>query len=251
MLNISFKNKDLSSNEAIVVLVNDQLQLGRDAINFDLEHNGIILKIIEDPMKFKGTFGQSVTLTTSTKDSGIKQIIIIGIGKESELTEYQIEEIGGKIHALASAVKANSVGIALDEEIGQYSPASAAALIASGALLASYRFDKYQTKRTAEEKFITTEFNISLKNESAAEELFEEKKAIAMAVFFARDCVSEVPNILYPESYAERIVDALDPLGIDVEVIGEREMRNLGMGALLGVGQGSTRESKLVVMKYE
>jgi leucyl aminopeptidase len=63
--------------------------------------------------------------------------------------------------------------------------------------------------------------------------------------------VSEVPNVLYPESYAERIVDALDPLGIDVEVIGEREMRNLGMGALLGVGQGSARESKLVVMKYQ
>lgn len=250
MLSISFKNEGWANNDAIVALVNDQLQLSHDAINFDQQHNGVILKTIEDKMRFKGTFGQSVILTINVKDGGVKQIIIIGIGDEAKLTEYQLEEIGGKIHALASSVKANSVGIALDENIGHSSPDAAAALIASGALLASYRFEKYQTKKTAEEKFITTEFNILPKNESAAEELFKEKKAIADAVFFARDCVSEVPNVLYPESYAQRILDALDPLGIDVEVIGEREMRNLGMGALLGVGQGSARESKLVVMKY-
>jgi leucyl aminopeptidase len=70
-------------------------------------------------------------------------------------------------------------------------------------------------------------------------------------VYFARDLVSEAPNILYPESYAEQIIEKLEPLGIDVQVLGEREMRNLGMGALLGVGQGSAKESKLVVMKYQ
>ena len=71
-----------------------------------------------------------------------------------------------------------------------------------------------------------------------------------MGVFFARDLVSEVPNVLYPESYAEQIVEKLEPLGVDIDVLGEREMHGLGMGAILAVGQGSARESKLVVMKY-
>ena len=73
---------------------------------------------------------------------------------------------------------------------------------------------------------------------------------MALGVFFARNCINEVPNILYPESYAERILEKLEPLGIDVDVLGESQMRSLGMGALLGVGQGSSNESKLVVMKY-
>ncbi|NRB11570.1 MAG: leucyl aminopeptidase, partial [Rickettsiaceae bacterium] len=72
----------------------------------------------------------------------------------------------------------------------------------------------------------------------------------AMRVLLARDCDNEAPNNYYPASYAEKIVDELDPLGVDVEVIGEREMTNLGMGALLGVGQGSANESKMVIMKY-
>jgi leucyl aminopeptidase len=251
MLNVSFRSQDLNANDAIIVLVNDQLKIINNNGIDEPQYHGILREAIENPMKFNGNFGQAVSITVGDKNGKVKQLIIIGLGEESKISEYQFEEIGGKIHNLATIARAASVGVAIDSDIGGSSPEKIASLMASGALLASYRFDKYHTKKTDEEKFITPEFNIIIQNESAAEELFEEKKAVATAVFFARDCVSEVPNVLYPESYAERIVDALEPLGIDVQVIGEREMHNLGMGALLGVGQGSTNESKLVVMKYE
>ena len=73
---------------------------------------------------------------------------------------------------------------------------------------------------------------------------------LADAIFFSRDLVSEPPNVLYPESYAQRI-KALESMGLEVEILGEAEMAKLGMGSLLGVGQGSVRDSQLVVIQWK
>ena len=251
MLNISFEEKDLYLNEAIAVLINDQLKIDGEVMDIDQKYHGLISKTIQDTNKFKGGFGQALSLTTTDKDGQLMNIIIVGIGDEAKLKSYQLEEVGGEIYSRAKAAKASSVGIKVNGRVGKFGENETAALLASGGLLAAYRFDKYLTKQKEEEKFVTSDFNIIVNNEQGAYDAFEEKKAVAMGVYFARDLVSEVPNVLYPESYAEQIVQKLEPLGIDVEVIGEREMRNLGMGAMLGVGQGSSNESKLVVMKYD
>jgi leucyl aminopeptidase len=72
---------------------------------------------------------------------------------------------------------------------------------------------------------------------------------VADGMFFARDLVNEPPNVLSPVEFARR-AKGLTKLGVKVEVLGEAEMKKLGMGALLGVGQGSERESQLVVMQW-
>jgi leucyl aminopeptidase len=250
MLNISFEGKDLYENEAIVVLINDQLKIDNETMAIDQKYHAIISKTITNKNRFEGKFGQTIVLTAVDKDGKIKHLIIIGIGNESSLLEYQVEEIGGIMHSKAEAVKASTIGFSASGRIGNFSSDQVASLLSSGALLAAYKFDKYFTKQTEQEKFVVKDFNIVVADIEAAYHAFEPMKAVAMAVYFARDLVSEVPNILYPESYAEQIVEKLDPLGIDIEVLGEREMRNLEMGALLGVGQGSHNESKLVVMRY-
>ena len=66
---------------------------------------------------------------------------------------------------------------------------------------------------------------------------------------FTRDLVSEPANIINPETLAEKCLE-LEALGVEVQILGEEEMYKLGFGALLGVGQGSTKESKLVIMKW-
>lgn len=251
MLNISFEEKDLFTNDAIAVLVNDQLKIDKDLMAIDQRFHGLISKTIQNENKFKGKFGQTVTLSSTDKDGNAKNIIIVGIGDESKIKEFQIEEIGGKIYSNAKAVKSHNAGIEISGRLGEFAADYVAGLLASGGVLASYKFDKYQTKLKDAEKFDVENFNIVVKDEEAAYTAFQQKKAVAMGVYFARDLVSEAPNILYPESYAEQIVDKLEPLGVDVEILGEREMRSLGMGALLGVGQGSACESKLVVMKYD
>ena len=73
-----------------------------------------------------------------------------------------------------------------------------------------------------------------------AKKLFSELSAVAKGIFLARDLVSEPPNILYPESFARKLM-SLRKLGLKVEVLSEKDMTKLGMGSLLGVGQGSSR----------
>lgn len=251
MLNISFEEKNVYDNEAIAILVNDQLKIDGDVIDIDKKYHGLISKNIQNANKFKGKLGQIISLATINTDGSLCNIIIVGIGDESKLKAYQLEEVGGRIYSAAKANKALNVGVNVSDRIGSFEANEAAALLASGGLLAAYKFDKYLTKQKEEEKFVTETFNITVTDEQGAYDAFEAKKAVAMGVCFARDLVSEVPNILHPENYANQIVEKLEPLGVDIEVLGEREMRDLGMGAMLGVGQGSSKESKLVIMKYD
>ncbi len=251
MLKISFENKNLKNNEAIAILINKNLQLDPKDLELDKEYNGIITKTVADSKLFKPNYGFVQVLTVANKEGSLRHLILVSSGDEKEITDFKIEELGGKIYNAALACRVDSLGALVSSDIGNISKEEIASLLGSGAMLASYRFDKYHTKKTAEEKFLTTEFDIIVENSARAEELFADKKSVALGVFFARDCVSEVPNILYPESYAEKIMEKLEPIGVDVSILGEAQMRHLGMGALLGVGQGSANESKLVVMEYK
>ncbi len=93
---------------------------------------------------------------------------------------------------------------------------------------------------------------VSIMSASAlnAKKLFADLDKVADGVEFARDLVTEPGNVIYPESYAEKIKE-LSSLGVDVEILDEDDMEELGMGALLGVGQGSACESHLVIMRWD
>src|SRR3954453_15848880 len=75
------------------------------------------------------------------------------------------------------------------------------------------------------------------------------RDGLASGVTIARDLVNEPPNVLGPEEFAERAA-ALEKVGVDVEILDEKALRKLGMRALLGVGQGSRRESRVVLMRW-
>ncbi|MEM7617299.1 MAG: leucyl aminopeptidase, partial [Pseudomonadota bacterium] len=124
------------------------------------------------------------------------------------------------------------------------------ALIAHGMRLKSYNFDKYRTTEKLEDKPSLQDIIIHEDDFKDSEAAFTGLESISRGVFFARDLVTEPPNILYPESYANICKSKLTDLGVEVKILNEREMDQLGMGALLGVGQGSERESRLVIMKW-
>ena len=75
------------------------------------------------------------------------------------------------------------------------------------------------------------------------------REAIASGVNIARDLVNEPPNVLYPQEFAKRAA-ALRKLGVEVEILGARQLEKIGMRALLGVGQGSRKESQVVIMRW-
>ena len=115
-----------------------------------------------------------------------------------------------------------------------------------GINLKSYNFEKYKTKKPdkykLEVKTISNEYKILKKN-------YVTYSAVERGVNLTRDLVSEPPNVLYPKKYVE-IIKKLTSIGLKVNVYDEKKMKAMGMNALLGVGQGSFKESYLVTLQW-
>jgi len=128
-------------------------------------------------------------------------------------------------------------------------PAEAAIALGFGATLRSWRHDIYRTKLDAKQRPSLEEIVI-VGGGSDAAALWEDREAVAQGVMFTRELITEPANILYPESFVERCRPLAD-LGVTIEVLGRDAMADLGMGALLGVAQGSVREPQLLVMRWD
>ena len=167
--------------------------------------------------------------------------VIVGIGSRAEITPTIIEDAAARAFAAVADREFERIEIlasALDAE--------QAARAALGVALAAYRFDKYHTVK---KRRMPALLRIVSGDPGAASAAHAPLAAIAAGVRFARDLVSEPPNILYPVSFAERL-RPLEEKGIEITVLGEEEMARLGMGLLLAVGQGSARESQLVILRW-
>jgi len=193
--------------------------------------------------RFTGAKGQTLDVVAPAGGQAAR-LVLVGAGKAAEFDALAAE------HAAAGAYGA--VKTSGQETLRVVLPngnAELAARAALGVRLASYRFDKYRTKEPADKKPSVTKAQIATSEPDAALAAFPPLAALADAVSFSRDLVSEPANVLYPVEFARRVKE-LERLGLEVEILGEAEMADLGMGSLLGVGQGSVRESQLVVMRW-
>jgi leucyl aminopeptidase len=193
---------------------------------------------------FDGKKDQVLDVVAPNK-SGLDRVFLIGAGETGKLTSKDIEYLGGTIAgALQGAkVKAATVDAELDTKLQ-----NAAALIASGAKLRIYTFTKYKSRKPSEPNGLAN-LTVLTKDTGKAQREYTKFEAIAEGVHFARDLVNEPPNELYPISFANR-VKALAKSGLAIEVLNPVQMKKLGMGALLGVAQGSAHEPRFVIMKW-
>ena len=177
------------------------------------------------------------------------RVVLIGAGPSKSFTALDAEALGGNAAGKVLGGRDKTATIALTgfatKKIGDD---ELAARVALGARLKCYRFDKYRTKEEKDDKPSLTKITIGT-SVAKAKDVYAAYDKIGDGVFLTRDLVSEPADILFPESFAKRC-EALTKLGVKVKVLGEAEMKKLGMGSLLGVGQGSTRESKLVAMEW-
>ena len=161
-----------------------------------------------------------------------------------------MQKLGGRIYANTQRVKKGAVAVAVDPvNDAKMSASDIAANIAYGAQLRSYRFDKYRTKEKASDKPTIKSITLHCSGFANARKTYGRYAKIADGVFFTRDLVSEPPNVLYPDTLAKH-AKSLEKLGVKVQILTEAQMSKLGMGALLGVGQGSIRDSRMVVMQW-
>jgi leucyl aminopeptidase len=248
-MNITFAKPSRPDSGALVVGVGEGGTLSPGAASLDRAVKGAVKRAIAaDP--FEGKARQFLSIVAP---AGIKagRIVLAGLGKGKDFDAAAAEKLGGALTAYLGSLSEASAAIQVDAVKGsKLSVAEMAARIAYGATLRSYRFDKYRTNiKDAEKKKRLRKLMVMTAEPTKARAANRPLAAVADGVFLTRDLVSEPANVIYPVTLAAR-ARALTKDGVKVEVLNEAHMLKLGMGALLGVGLGSQRESRIVIMRW-
>ncbi|MGE4324175.1 MAG: leucyl aminopeptidase [Sphingobium sp.] len=189
--------------------------------------------------RFTGEAG--ATFESFVEEAGaVVRVILLGTG---DGTDKDMERAGGSL----TARLATSGAVHAAVEFPQGAADGGAARLALGAVLRGWRIDQYRTRQPEKAKPTLTTVTLVAPGAEAA---WEEQAAIADGVAFARGLVAEPANILYPESFVERCRHLTD-LGVRITVLDKAAMTDLGMGALLGVAQGSVREPRILAMEWD
>lgn len=226
----------------------DGSQLTAAAAKADKASGGAISRGLK-VSKFTGKRGQTMEVLAPNGVSA-SRIVVIGLGKASDLDGHAAEDIAASAVGFLSRAGETTATFEIDLPKGtKLKPGAFAAHLAMGARLKSYAFNHYRTKDLSEHESTLKKATIATADAAGARKAWSALEAAAEGMYLARDLVNEPPNVLSPAEFASRCKQ-LSKLGVKVEVLGEAQMQKLGMGALLGVGQGSERESQLVVMHW-
>ncbi|WP_396593637.1 leucyl aminopeptidase [Brevundimonas sp. R86498] len=240
-MNIAFV-AEAGVSQALAILVHEGRALAGSGGEHDKATSGTLTRAMNSS-RFTGAPNSSLVVAAP---QGIKAdtVVLVGAGESGKLDDLAIETAAG---AAYHAVKLSGAET-LTLDLGHLS-AEQAARAAFAVRLAAYRFAKYRTKEKPEKIPSVQTVNIVTADVAAATKALEPLNAVAEAVTFSRDLVAEPANVLYPAEFARRVKE-LERLGLKVEILGEKEMAALGMHVLLGVGQGSVRESQLAVIQW-
>ncbi|HSR73048.1 MAG TPA: leucyl aminopeptidase, partial [Kiloniellales bacterium] len=248
-MKISFAAPKRPRSGALTAGVMAGAKLSPTAAQLDKTTGGALARAIKNS-RFTGKKGQILEILSPPKLSN-SRIVLVGLGTPKELEDRDLENLGGALVAQLSGTGEREVAIMVDpiEGFGRAEP-ERAARYGFGALLRAYRFDRYRTKEKAEEKPSLTKVTIHCTNPGKARQAFVPLEKLAEGVFMTRDLVSEPANVIFPKSLVAE-ARKLEPLGVKLQVLGEKEMRKLGMGALLGVAQGSVHEPQLLILRWD
>ena len=243
MLDLAFVKPALPRGGALVLLVAENSGLGGLAADLDAAAGGAVKRALA-AAEFKGRKGQSCVVWTPLPDGqpGPTRIVALGLGKAEDLSAEAAEAAGGA--ALSLVRSEREATVAADGMAPEL-----AAAFGMGMALRGYRFDRYRTTEKEEDKPKLERVAIATGSVPDAKAAWAPMRAVVEGVFLARDLVSEPPNVLNPETWADRCLE-LEKFGVQVEILGPKEMKKLGMGALLGVAQGSENEPRIAVMQW-
>lgn len=187
--------------------------------------------------RFTGDAG-SIFESFADEGGAVRRVLLVGIGKGEDT---DLERAGGAAVARLLTSGAKEAAVALLD-------GGAAARFAFGARLRAWRMDRYRTRLTEKQKPSLDRLILVGSADAPAE--WAAHAAVASGVEFTRELVSEPGNVIYPESFVERC-RALEALGVKLHVLDETDMAALGMGALLGVAQGSVRKPRMLAMEWD
>ncbi len=246
-MKITFASGPTPKTGTVVVFVTQGGMLTPAATAVDKACKGQLTRAIK-VANFEGKKDQMLEVVAPS--GGPDRVLLVGLGKVESLNDRELEITGGTIAGALQAAKQQSATIAFAAAgLKDLTEAEAAGFIASGAALRVYSFEQYKTKKPDATKPLDS-LTIQCANPEKAKAAFAPLAAIREGVHLARDLVNEPANILHPVEFANR-AKALAKAGVKIEILTPKEMKKLGMHALLGVAQGSPFEARLVVMRWD
>ena len=219
----------------IIPLLKDQVPQGLEEL----------YSFLTEKELFKGAKGELYA------DLGLKgtNTVLVGLGDETKVDSDLLKTVFYKLGKLLAKEKVASATVVLSKYSDLCYRRTAMA-ISEGLANSAYHFNKYltgdQTKSTLEE----IGFEIMPGKEAKITEGLAEITNLVSGVELARNLVNEPADVIYPQTLAKAAVEALEPLGVEVSVMGLEEIQALGMTAFLAVARGSAKEPKLIVMRY-
>jgi leucyl aminopeptidase len=247
-MKVAFAEPVLPKSGTLVALCLEDRQLSATARSID-EANGELVGRAMASSRFQGKANEVLAVTLPA-GAGPDGVLLVGLGKAAKVDELVAQAAGGTVLGALNRAGLSEAAVAVDAlaEV-PLAAGTLAAEMAFGARLASYRFDRYKTKEKKDAKPTLKKLSFGVEGAAAAKKLWARLDKVADGVFLTRDLVNEPANVIYPETLADRC-KALTDLGVEVEILDERQMLKLGMGALLGVSQGSARPPRMIVMTW-
>ena len=248
-MKITFSGPSQPRSGTLVVSVLEGRKMLSTAAALDRKSSGAVSRAMK-ASRFKGEKGQLLSLLAPS-NLPLKRLVLLGIGKAKDIDDKRAQDAGGHIVAGLATSGESTVQIAVDAVKGtSLGAGDIATHLAFGARLRSYRFDKYRTKEKPKDKPSLKTLIILVKGHESVRKAFMPMEKTAAGVFLSRDLVSEPSNVLYPEALAKQ-AKVLEKLGVRVGVLNRAKLRKLGMGALLGVAQGSAHSPCVVMMQWK
>ncbi|REL26217.1 leucyl aminopeptidase [Thalassotalea euphylliae] len=240
---VEFSTLDLSQHKRLVLFIDNTETLTGVAAQINQTSQGQLLAAIANS-DASSKFGSTQIFYGIAP---FAQISVVGQG-EKPLTQAQLQELGG--YAMASIpanlqAQATIVTDALNTQV-----ATPEAWIAMGASLRDYHFDKYKkpSSKTQPSDLVIQSSNIEAANAKFNNDL----KHMVEGIYLTRDLASEPGKTMYPESFVNQVKRAFKGVkNVDIDVLKVRDMKKRNMGALLGVGQGSVHDPRLLVISYK
>ncbi len=243
---VGFVPFSTTARGVLVVFCDDKLKFG-PATSKALGEATDLVRRLAKTNQFEGKSASTLDIL-APQGLAASRLIVVGTGKLSGLKDNDYLKLGG---AVTGKLRAGNGAVTIIAELpsGAMEPYQSAA-IASGLRLRAYKFDRYKTKKKeGEDAALRADVSLAVADVAAARKAFVPSAHIVDGVIVARELVNEPPNVLYPVEFARR-ASQLRKLGVAVEILDVNAMKKLGMGALLGVAQGSTQPGRTVIMRW-
>ncbi len=214
--------------------------------------NGLYKNQISPILKsgdFKGKEGESIVLYVS-KGAGSRRLILLGLGEKKDINLERYRRAAANGAKKGRSLKARSVVFQVPANLRE--KADSLLAFAEGAYLSLYRYDKYLSKKKEDESnleeliFCSTDKSVA----TFAAKTLSKARIVCGATCLARDLQNAPANEIYPETLAMAAKDSADKNGYSATILDEFEIKELGMGGVLGVSQGSTRPPRFIILEY-